>query len=200
MSNSPSRPGRITLQFLRRGVLLLVCVLATTAASAALAATEVVVRSASVSLDQDVYELDARIDLKLPDEARKAIEAGLTMRLDYEIELSRSRSYWMDKGIASLVQTYELSYHALSQRWLVRNLNTGEQQDFGTFGAAVDRLSTVRGLPAFDADLVQSGRSYVVGVRAVVDLGSSSEALSWILFWTDDWSADSEWYEWPLRP
>ena len=200
MSNSPSRPGRITLQFLRRGVLLLVCVLATTAASAALAATEVVVRSASVSLDQDVYELDARIDLKLPDEARKAIEAGLTMRLDYEIELSRSRSYWMDKGIASLVQSYELSYHALSQRWLVRNLNTGEQQDYGTFGAAVDRLSTVRGLPAFDADLVQPGRNYVVGVRAVVDLGSSSEALSWILFWTDDWSADSEWYEWPLRP
>ena len=188
------------LQFLRRGGLLLVCVLATTGATAALAATEVAVRSASVSLDQDVYELDARIDLKLPDDARKAIEAGLTMRLDYQIELSRSRSFWMDKGIASLVQSYELSYHALSQRWLVRNLNTGEQQDYGTFGAAVDRLSTVRGLPAFDADLVQPGRNYVVGVRAVVDLGSSSEALSWILFWTDDWNADSEWYEWPLRP
>jgi hypothetical protein len=200
MSNSPSRPRRSTLQFLRHGVLLLVCVLATTGASAALAATEVAVRSATVALDQDVYELDARIDLKLPDDARKAIEAGLTMRLDYEIELARSRSYWADKGIASLVQTYELSYHALSQRWLVRNLNTGEQQDYGTFGAALERLSTVRGLPAFDADLVQAGRNYVVGVRAVVDLGSSSEALSWILFWTDDWSADSEWYEWPLRP
>ena len=200
MSNSPSRPGRSTLQFLRRGVLLLVCVLATTGASSALAATEVAVRSASVSLDQDVYELDARIDLKLPDEARKAIEAGLTMRLDYEIELARSRSYWMDKGIASLVQSYELGYHALSQRYLVRNLNTGEQQDYGTFGAALDRLSTVRGLPVFDADLLGPGRAYVVGVRAVVDLNSSSEALSWMLFWTDDWSAVSEWYEWPLRP
>ena len=200
MSNSPSRPDRSTLQLMRRGLLFLVCVLATTGASAAWAATEVAVRSASVSLDQDVYELDARIDLKLPEEARKAIEAGLTMRLDYEIELSRSRSYWMDKGIASLVQSYELGYHALSQRWLVRNLNTGEQQDYGTFGTALDRLSTVRGLPAFDADLVQAGRSYVVGVRAIVDLGSSSDALGWVLFWTDDWSADSEWYEWPLRP
>jgi hypothetical protein len=200
MSNSPRRPGRSTLQFLRRGLLLLVCVLATTGAPAALAATEATVRSASVSLDQDVYELDARVDLTLPEDARKAIEAGLTMRLDYEIELARSRSYWADKGIASLVQTYELSYHALSQRYLVRNLNTGEQQDFGTLGAALDRLSTVRGLPVFDADLVEPGRSYVVGVRVVVDLNSSSEALSWILFWTDDWSADSEWYEWPLRP
>ena len=66
----------------------------------------------------------------------------------------------MDKGIASLVQTYELSYHALSQRWLVRNLNTGEQQDFRHVrrrgGSAVDGAR----LPAFDADLVQSGRSF----------------------------------------
>lgn len=200
MSNSPSRPGRSTLQFLRRGVVLLVCVLATAGPTEARAGTEAAVRSASVALDQDVYELEARTSLEIPEDARKAIEAGLTMRVDYEIELNRDRSYWVDKGIASLVQTYELSYHALSQRYLVRNLNTGEQQDYGTFNAAIDRLSEVQGLPVFDAALVEAGRRYSVSVRVVVDLNSSSEALSWILFWTDDWSAKSEWYTWPLRP
>ena len=200
MSNIPSLPGRSALQFLRRGVLLLVCVLATAGADEARAGTEAAIRSASVALDQDVYELEARTTLEVPEDARKAIEAGLTMRVDYEIELNRHRSYWVDKGVASLVQAYELSYHALSQRYLVRNLNTGEQQDFGTFNAAIDRLSEVRGLPVFDAVLVEAGRRYSVAVRVVVDLNSSSEALSWILFWTDDWSATSEWYEWPLRP
>ena len=200
MSNIPSLPGRSALQFLRRGVLLLVRLLATPGADEARAGTEAAIRSASVALDQDVYELEARTTLEVPEDARKAIEAGLTMRVDYEIELNRHRSYWVDKGVASLVQAYELSYHALSQRYLVRNLNTGEQQDFGTFNAAIDRLSEVRGLPVFDAVLVEAGRRYSVAVRVVVDLNSSSEALSWILFWTDDWSATSEWYEWPLRP
>ncbi|HQR48430.1 MAG TPA: DUF4390 domain-containing protein [Steroidobacteraceae bacterium] len=180
--------------------MLLACFLATVAATAAVAQTQVNVRSASLSLDQDVYELDARIEVRLPDDARKAIEAGLTLRLDYEIELNRVRNYLPDATVASLVQSYELSYHALSQRYLLRNLNTGEQDDFGTLVAAMDRLCEVRGLPVVDATLVQPGPSYEAAVRAVVDLNTGSEALRWILFWTDDWSAKSEWYEWPLRP
>ncbi|HQR24019.1 MAG TPA: DUF4390 domain-containing protein [Steroidobacteraceae bacterium] len=200
MSNRHRPPRRGTQDLLRRGVMLLACFLATVAATAAVAQTQVNVRSASLSLDQDVYELDARIEVRLPDDARKAIEAGLTLRLDYEIELNRVRNYLPDATVASLVQSYELSYHALSQRYLLRNLNTGEQDDFGTLVAAMDRLCEVRGLPVVDATLVQPGPSYEAAVRAVVDLNTGSEALRWILFWTDDWSAKSEWYEWPLRP
>jgi hypothetical protein len=200
MSNSPGRPHRCVQKILRRGAMLLMCFLATMGATAALAENQVDVRSASLALDQDIYELDARLDMHLQDDARKAIEAGLTMRLDYEIELSRVRNYLPDATVAELVQSYELSYHALSQRYLVRNLNSGEQQDFGTLQAAMDRLSEIRGLPFIDAALVEAGQKYEGRVRAVVDLNSGSEALSWILFWTDDWSATSEWYEWPLSP
>ncbi len=200
MSNSqrPSRRG--AQQFLRRIVVPFVCFLATAVATAAPEGMSVEVRSASLALDQDVYELDARLDLRLPEEARAAIEAGLTMRLDYEIVLARVRSFMLDANVAELVQRYELSYHALSQRYLVRKLNTGEQQDFGTLQAALDRISEVRGLPVIDAALVEPGRQYNVGVRALVDLNTGSDALRWILFWTDDWSVTSEWYEWPLQP
>ena len=180
--------------------MLLLCFLATAGATAVYAEPRVEVRSASLSLDQDVYELDARLDIQLPEDARKAIEAGLTMRLDYEIELSRVRNYMLDATVAELAQSYELSYHALSQRYLVRKLNTGEQQDFGTLQAALERLSEIRGLPVIDSALVEPGHSYEARVRAVLDLNSGSEALRWILFWTDDWSTKSEWYEWPLRP
>jgi hypothetical protein len=200
MSNSPGPSHRRAQKILRRGAMVLVCFLATIGATAALAETKVDVRSASLGLDQDVYELDARLDMHLQDDAVKAIEAGLTMRLDYEIQLSRVRNYLPDATVAELVQSYELSYHALSQRYLVRNLNSGEQQDFGTLQAAMDRLSEIRALPFIDAALVDAGQKYEGRVRAVVDLNSGSEALRWILFWTDDWSVTSEWYEWPLLP
>jgi hypothetical protein len=199
MSNSLSLSRRGTQQFLRHGVMLLVCFLATTAAPAALAESRVEVRSASLALDQDVYELDARVDVSLADDARKAIEAGLTLRLDYEIELSRVRRFMPDATVASLVQSYEINYHALSQRYLLRNLNTGEQQDFGTLEAALEACSEVRGLPVIDAALVEDGPSYEARVRAVVDMSTVPDALGWLMFWADDWSATSEWYTWPLR-
>ena len=200
MSNSQRPSHRRAQQFLRRGVVVLVCILATAVATAAPEGMSVAVRSASLSLDQDVYELDTRIELRLPAEALQAIEAGLTMRLEYEIVLTRVRNFMLDATVAELAQRYELSYHALSQRYLVRKLNTGEQQDFGTLQAALDRISEIRGLPVIDAALVEPGRQYNVGVRALVDLNTGSDALRWILFWTDDWSVKSEWYEWPLRP
>lgn len=200
MSNSQRPACRGTQQFLWCAVVLCMCFLATPAATAAPEGMSVEVRSASLVLDQDVYELDARIELELPEEAREAIEAGLTMRLEYLIEVRRVRDFMPDASVAELAQKFELSYHALSQRYLVRKLNTGEQQDYGTLQAALDRISDVHGLPVIDAALVGPDRPYEVGIRAVVDLNTGSDALRWILFWTDDWSVESEWYEWPLRP
>jgi hypothetical protein len=202
MSNSKSVSCRRVPQLLRCGAIMLLCFLATSALTPAFAETSAVVRSASLALDpaQDVYELNAKVDIALPEDARKGIEAGLTLRFVYEIALSRVRGYWPDANVAELVQAYELSYHALSQRYLLRNLNTGEQQDFGSLQAALEQLGDVRGLPVIDADLVKDDGRYEVSLRAVIDLSTTPAALQWLLFWTDDWSATSEWFTWPLRP
>ncbi len=202
MSNSNPVSCRRVPQLLRRGAIMLLCFLATSTLSPVFAETKAAVRSASLTLDadQDVYELNAKVDITLPEEARKGIEAGLTLRFVYEIELSRVRGYWPDATVAELAQAYELSYHALSQRYLLRNLNTGEQQDFGSLQAALEQLGDVRGLPVIDADLVKDDSRYEVYLRAVIDLSTTPAALQWLLFWTDDWSAASEWFIWPLRP
>jgi len=179
-----------------RGTWLL-CFLATLAWPAH-ADTILKVTSASVALDEGVYELDARLALALPEAGRRAIEAGLTMRLDYEIEVARVRRFVPDADVASLVQSYELSYHALSQRYLLRNLNTGEQQGHGTLQAALDRVAEVT-IPLLDSALLEPGSTYEFRVRASLNLRTAPDTLSWLLFWTDDWSATSEWYAWTLQ-
>jgi len=198
MSNSrrvpcPQRQGRAVFR-----AAWLLCFLATFAAPA-FADTRLEVMGASVALDEGVYELDARLDLAIPEEGRRAIEAGLTLELDYQIEIARVRRYVPDAEVASLQQSYELSYHALSQRYLLRNLNTGEQQDFGTLQASIDRLAEVRGLPLLDSSLLEPGSAYEFRVRAELNLRTAPDTLGWLLFWTDDWSATSEWYAWTLR-
>jgi hypothetical protein len=176
----------------------LLCFLATLAWPAH-ADTKLAVVDAAVAIDDGVYELDARLEIGLPGQARRAIDAGLTLHLRYDIEVARVRRYVPDAEVASLQQSYELSYHALSQRYLVRNLNTGEQQDFGTLQSALDALAEVRGLPLLDSALLEPGSNYEFRVRAELNLRTAPDTLSWLLFWTDDWSATSEWYAWTLR-
>jgi hypothetical protein len=180
---------------------LALCLIATAGPVAhAEAESKLAIRDVQVALDEGVYELDAKVDLTLPDGARKAVESGLTLRLTYEITVDRVRRYMPDDGIAALEQRYEVSYHALSQRYLVKNLNTGEQQDFGSLQAALDRVADLRGLPVIDAALVSDGPVYEGRIRAVLGMNTAPDVLGWLLFWTDDWSAESDWKTWTLRP
>ena len=180
---------------------LLLCLIATTGSLAGRAdAADLAIRDVRVSLDEGVYELDANLVMTLPDAAQKAIASGLTLKLTYEIVVDRVRRYIPDAEVAALRQRYEVSYHALSQRYLVRNLNTGEQQDFGSLQGALDRVSELRGLPILDTALLAAGPTYEGRIRAVLDLNSAPEVLGWLLFWTDDWSQESDWAVWTLRP
>jgi hypothetical protein len=167
---------------------------------AAAAETKLRITNAKLALDENVYELDMGLDVSLPPDARQAIDGGLALRLDYEIEILRVRRYIPDADVAALVQSYELTYHALSQRYLLRNLNTGVQLDFGTLDSALARVSDIRGLPLIDSALMPAGPVYAVRVRARVDMGAAPESLRWLLFWTDDWSTASAWYTWTLTP
>ncbi|MDQ1241359.1 MAG: hypothetical protein QG550_610, partial [Pseudomonadota bacterium] len=103
MSNSNHTPGREWRRAPARRRVGLFCFLATLAVSAAQAATSVDVRNASIALDDGVYELDARLDLTVPGGARRAIDAGLTLRLNYQIEIGRVRRYLPDPEVASIV-------------------------------------------------------------------------------------------------
>jgi hypothetical protein len=155
-------------------------------------------REVRSAVDAGVFELDAKLEIQLPEAAHRAVEAGLTLTLIYEVEVSRERRYMLDDGIAALEQRYEVSYHALSQRYLVRNLNTAEQQDFGSLQAALERVGDLRGLPVLDTALISEDAVYRGRIRAVLGLNTAPDVLGWLLFWTDDWSTTSDWKSWTL--
>lgn len=165
-------------------------------AEAAFAQDNIVVRSAFVEPAERVYQLNATIELELPEGARRAIRDGVTLTLDVEIVVHRSRRYWLDETVATLQQHYELVYHALSERYLVRNLNSDEQASFATLDAALDSLRVLTNIPILDKALVLPDATHEISVRASVDVRTMPDALRFVLFWADDWRQRSEWYTW----
>ena len=157
------------------------------------------IRSAYVEPADGVYELNATLDLDLPEGARAAIREGAPLKLQLEIVVRRQRSYWFDYTVATLEQNYELVYHALSERYLVRNLNSGKQVSYATLGAALDELRVISKLPILDQALVEPSRRHEISLRASIDVRTMPDALRFVLFWVDDWRRRSEWYTWSPR-
>lgn len=158
------------------------------------------IRSAYTSLNDGVYFLNARVEYRLSEAALAALESGVALTLELQIEVSRRRRFFTDPEVASLRQRYQLQFHALSQRYVVRNRNSGEQASFSTLYAALNAAGRVIDLPIIDAALLESDDRYDVHLRAVLDVRDIPGPLRLLAFWVDDWRLASEWYTWPLRP
>jgi hypothetical protein len=189
----PSRWGASVVASIARAFVLLVLF---AVPSVAWSQERFEIRSAYIEPTDSVYELNATINFELPEGAREIVREGVPLTLHLEIIVKRQRNYWVDYAVATLEQRYELVYHALSERYLVRNLNSGDQTSFPTLEAALDQLRVVSKLPLLDKALVEDGRRHEVSVRASLDVQTMPDALRFVLFWADDWRQRSEWYTW----
>jgi Domain of unknown function (DUF4390) len=144
-----------------------------------------------------VYYVDARILYELPTTADEALRSGVTLTLELQIEVERVRRFPLpDKSVASLLQRYALQYHALSDRYIVQNLNSGEQETYSTLATAEAALGEVHDLPVIDVALFEPGARYQLSMRSVLDIRRLPAPLRLFAFMFDDWRVTSQWYRW----
>jgi len=157
------------------------------------------VRSASTKPVNGVYTLDARLQLVLSSEALAALESGVTLTIELQVQVIRQRRWYVDNLEAELAVRYELEYRPLTQRYIVRNLNSGDQDSFATLYSALNSLGRVQGLPVIDDALLVADRPYRVRLRAMLNMEQYPATLRLLFFWRGEWQLQSEWFEWPLE-
>lgn len=167
-------------------------------ASTARADDGVQVRNASTLLQAGVWYLDADIDYTLNETVREALASGLVLDIELTIRLTQRRPIIWDPLFAELRQRYELQFHALTERYILRNLNSGEQSTYGTLSAALTELGRVRSLPIIDDALLDRGEPYRVSIRAVVDIKQLGGPLALISLLWNDWRISSDTVRWRL--
>jgi hypothetical protein len=157
------------------------------------------VRSASSELIDGVYFANARIDYRLSNEALEALDSGVALTVQLQIELRRQRRFWLDSEVATLSQDYSLSFQPLSDRYVVKNLNSGEQDSFATLFSALNNMGRIVDLPMIDAALLDPDSNYEIALRAVLNQNTLPGPLRLIAFWSSGFRLASDWYVWRLN-
>ena len=155
------------------------------------------VRSAYVNVDGGVFLLHAQIEYPDNPAIRDALRDGITLTFDLDTRVERERRFWFDASVVALTLRRELAYHAVSERYVVRDVRSGDQQSFATLEEALRQLGSVDGWPILVEPQLDGGQ-YHVSVRAGVRRGRLPSSLRALMFWTDDWHRTSEWYSWSL--
>ena len=129
------------------------------------------VRSAYVNVDNGVFLLHARIEYPDNPAIRDALRDGITLTFELDTRVERERRFWFDAEVVALTLRRELAYHAVSERYVVRDVRSGDQQSYPTLEEALKQLGTVDGWPILVEPQLDGGM-YQVSVRAGVRRGT----------------------------
>ena len=143
-----------------------------------------------------VYQLNALVLYDLSPEVLDALDSGVPITFTVDIVITRERKYWVDDNVAALKQQYQLRYHALSDQYILTNLNSGAKNSFPSLRAALAVMGNIVALPLIDDQLLRSGLSYFGRMRVVLDTDFLPTPLRLLAYVTSGWRLKSEWLTW----
>lgn len=158
------------------------------------------VRDAHAELYDEVYLLDADIEYRFSEASQEALQNGIPLVLEIEIKVERLRDWLWPETVATLSQRHRLQFHALSDRYVVHNLNTDQRQSFARMETALETLGTLREFPMLDRRLLQTDARYQVKLRAGLVVEELPTPIRLWAYASDQWRLGSDWYTWPLQP
>jgi hypothetical protein len=178
--------------------LALLCLLCSGSAFAAVLDGVLAVKSAYVTVQEGVFLMNARTIYPLNDDIRSALTDGVTLNFELQAIVNRQRRFWFDATLVDVTLRRELSWHAVSERFVVRDPDRGEQQVFVSLDQALAEVGVVSNWPVVVEPQLDADATYEISVRVGMRRGHLPEALRRLIFWSDSWNRSSEWYSWTL--
>lgn len=157
------------------------------------------VSEARTQLVDGVYLLDAQIAFSFSADSLEALENGVALTVLVEMDIVEARPFIWDKRLARLSSRHQLQRHALSNRYVLTNLNTGATRSFRNLKGAMIALGKLERFPMLDSHLLEAGNDYMLRVRARLDIEALPAPLRPLAYLSSLWRKSDEWSTWPIE-
>jgi hypothetical protein len=152
------------------------------------------IKNAEIILVEEVYLLNADVDVKFNADLEEALHKGFEFNFLVEFQLVTPYQYWFDDEIVTVTHRITLNYHALSRQYL---LQRGDQQkSFESLEEAKLELGKIRDLKVFNKADVSKGEPYKAALLMRLDHTKLPKALLVEAENTDEWKMISQRFEW----
>ncbi len=155
------------------------------------------VEKAHVWSSGDVRLLSARISIHLSSGAAEALDNGVPLTFELQVQLVKQHAWLWDVVETEHVQTRRLEYHALSRSYLVKDVNRGTQGNYNRLHDALAAVGTIENMLVSSMPL-DSGRKYYVRLRGSLDIEALPTPVRLLAYVSSGWDMDSEWSTWPI--
>jgi len=167
--------------------------------TSAAVASDISIAFATSAKVQDNYVVNAYITYEFDDEVLTALAHGIPLTIEIHIKIKRQRNWLWDPVVRDETINYKLQRHALSEHYLLTNLNDGSREQFQYLDEVLRTLGSLNDHFLFDESTVHPKASYIGFIKSELDIESLPPPLRIIAYFSPHWHADSGWYEWLVK-
>ncbi len=143
--------------------------------------------------------LESDVSVRLSGLTRAALQSGVALEFDVEIDVVRQRNFWPDKTLRRYQIPVRLSYQELTRSYRLERLNSGQRANFSKLNDALDAVAQLRDVVLVPVtEMAEPGRYYGV-MRVQLDLDALPGPLRTQAYFSGAWQLDNGEQSWPLR-
>jgi len=155
--------------------------------------------SAKVGPVEGEHSLSAQLNIRLCLGAQEALENGVPLVIGMQVQVYQANTWIWDQIVKEFRIERQLQYHALSRRYLVRDLVSNELLSFAQLEDATHELGRVVDEPVTGLmEIMEDDEKYFVRLRGFLDIEALPTPVRLMAYVSSEWDVDSEWYTWPL--
>ncbi len=158
------------------------------------------INQAKALFDQTTLEVNADLDLQLSKPVEEALHNGVSIRLTSQLDLYKSRPYWRDERLAQWSFNYDISYHSLTDRYVLSRPPLKESQSYSTLTALLRDVENFY----FQSDILgdtlpSSQHGYKLQLRILLNKSALPAPLRVITYVKSGWRLKSAVHEWLIE-
>lgn len=155
------------------------------------------IKAAELILRDEVWTLDAEMDIQLGHALEEALNKGITLTFLYEFQIVKPLKYWFDDEVMTERRQVTLNYHALTKQYI---LNYSQQQKvFDTLADARQELAVIRDWRLAPHAVLEKNQSYHAALKMHLDTSKLPKALQVDALGESDWELVTPTFSWWVK-
>ncbi|HEY0907108.1 MAG TPA: DUF4390 domain-containing protein [Methylophilus sp.] len=155
------------------------------------------IRSAEMVLRDEMWTLDADLDVQLGSALEEALNKGVTLTFLFEFQITRPMKYWFDDEVLTKRRQTTLSYHALTRQYLLQI--DQHQKALDTLSDVKHELGQVRDWRMGPHALLEKNQSYRAALKMHLDRSKLPKALQVDAIGEDSWELVTPTFSWWVK-
>ena len=148
-------------------------------------------------VDQEIM-VDSEVRFRVDEKVKAALSNGVDINFILELELRLQREIWPDSTLATQARKFRLKYHALSNQYILVNLNEDKERSFPDLYSAFFHMGRFRNLALTGLHVVELKQQYYIRARARLVSEDLPLPLRIKSYFSRDWRPSSGWTVWPM--